>query len=232
VTRTRLHRARRAGTAGALIAVTAALTAACSPASSPEATAADRTVTAPSSTPAVSASTVPASPVVTPPDVAPGTPGTPRGKPAPPPPVEQSPAAADEVAGSFAAASFTYDTAIDVSPHDAQVRAAAYATPTYARTLRAPVPSTGDAQFTDLAAHHGFTTVALAPNADDGRPPDQLRSAARSVTVTPTGHGDNGWTQPLPPRVMYVLLTRDGPTSPWQVDQVSFGSVPTSGAGL
>ncbi|GAB2938861.1 hypothetical protein GCM10027047_39050 [Rhodococcus aerolatus] len=149
-----------------------------------------------------------------------GTPGTPRGEPSTLPVVTD----ADQVAAAFATATFTYDTAIDVSPHDAQVRSAVFADPTFSTVLTAPVPSTGDAEFTELAAHQGYTTVTLAPNTDDGRPADQLRSAARSFRVTPIGHGTDGWTQPLTSRVMYVFLVRSAEQLPWQVDKVSFTS--------
>jgi len=128
----------------------------------------------------------------------------------------------DGVAGAFAAATFTYDTALDRSPFDAQVRSAVYATPAFAAVLTQPLQQGGGAQWNTLAAHHGFTTVALTENHDDGRPPDQLGAAARAYTVTTTGHGDNGWTAPLDSQTMYVFLTRTGTATPWQVSRVSF----------
>jgi len=128
----------------------------------------------------------------------------------------------DGVAAAFAAATFTYDTALDRSPYDAQVRSAVYATPPFAAVLKQPLAQGGGAQWNTLVAHHGYTTVALTANHDDGRPPDQLGAAARAYTVATTGHGDNGWTAPLDSQTMYVFLTRTGTATPWQVSRVSF----------
>ncbi len=128
----------------------------------------------------------------------------------------------DGVASAFAAATFTYDTALDRSPYDAQVRSAVYATPAFAGVLTQPLAQGGGAQWNTLAAHHGYTTVALTANHDDGRPPDQLGSAARAYTVATTGHGDNAWSVPLDSQTMYVFLTRTGTATPWQVSRVSF----------
>ncbi len=130
----------------------------------------------------------------------------------------------DSVAQAFATVTFTFDTALDRSPFDAQARSATYATPTFAATLTRPLVQGGGQEWNTLVAHHGFTTVALAANNDDGRPPDELRAAARGYTVTVTGHGDAGWTQTVDTEAMYLYLTRTGGTSPWQVDRVSFGS--------
>jgi len=152
------------------------------------------------------------------PPVPAGSPGQPRGRGAAP--VDgQSP---DGVAGAFAAATFTYDTALDRSPFDAQVRSAVYATPAFAAVLKQPLQQGGGAEWNTLAAHHGYTTVALTENHDDGRPPDQLGSAARAYTVATTGHGDAGWSTPLDSQTMYVFLTRTGTATPWQVSRVSF----------
>jgi len=157
-------------------------------------------------------------PVPSNPPVPAGSPGQPRGRGAGP--VDgRSP---DGVASAFAAATFTYDTALDRSPFDAQVRSAVYATPAFAAVLKQPLQQGGGAQWNTLAAHHGFTTVALTENHDDGRPPDQLGAAARAYTVTTTGHGDAGWSAPLDSQTMYVFLTRTGTATPWQVSRVSF----------
>jgi len=157
-------------------------------------------------------------PVPSNPPIPAGTPGQPRGRGAAP--VDgQSP---DGVAAAFAAATFTYDTALDRSPFDAQVRSAVYVTPAFAAVLKQPLQQGGGAQWNTLAAHHGYTTVALTVNHDDGRPPDQLGAAARAYTVATTGHGDAGWSTPLDSQTMYVFLTRTGTTTPWQVSRVSF----------
>lgn len=162
---------------------------------------------------------------VTPPAVATGTGGRPRG--ASPAAVDRTDASA--VAAAFTVDTFTVDTATDRSRFDAQVRSARWATPAYAAALTAPVPSTGDAAFTELAGHRGFTTVALAPNTDDGRPIDELRAAARSFTVTPTGHGDDGVSVAWARRTIYVFLTRNAADAPWQVDRTQFGNTTAAG---
>lgn len=175
----------------------------------PGATVAPQPSVAVTGTPIPSAPTVPA-----------GQPGQPRG--AVPAPVSSGDP--DAVAAAFAGTTFAYDTAIDRSPFDAQVRSAVYATAQFATQLRRPLVQGGGAEWTALAVHHGYTTVALTPNVDDGRPPDQLRAAARSFTPAVTGHGDGGWVQLWDSQTMYVFLTRTGAQALWQVDRVSFGS--------
>ena len=218
-----LHR----GAVAALVA-TVALATACStgpgtPAASPAPGVSASTTAA---TASVTKTGPPSVPVfVTPPAVATGTGGRPRG--ASPAAVDRTDASA--VAGAFTVDTFTVDTATDRSRFDAQVRSARWATPAYAAALTAPVPSTGDAAFTELAGHRGFTTVALAPNTDDGRPIDELRAAARSFTVTPTGHGDDGASVAWARRTIYVFLTRDGSDTPWQVDRTQLGNTTAAG---
>ncbi len=219
---------RRLGTAGwwGAGAVAVAVGAGCggpAPAPAPATGASVSSPTSPSSAPSSVApsSAAPRStpgPVPSNPPIPAGSPGRPRGRGAAP--VDgQSP---DGVASAFAAATFTYDTALDRSPFDAQVRSAVYATPAFAAVLKQPLQQGGGAEWNTLAAHHGFTTVALTVNHDDGRPPDQLGAAARAYTVTTTGHGDNAWSAPLDSQTMYVFLTRTGTTTPWQVSRVSF----------
>ncbi len=125
---------------------------------------------------------------------------------------------------AFAVATFSYDTAIDVSPSDAQRRSAEFATPTYAAALRTPLAQGGGARFNELAAHHGYTTVALAENHDDGRPPDTSTTAVRSWTETSTGHGTDGWTGPMGSAVLFVTLTRPAAVGPWRVASVQIPS--------
>ena len=214
------------GALAALVA-TATLATACStgpgtPAASPAPSVSASTATATATTATGSAS----GPVfVTPPAVVTGTGGRPRG--AIPAAVDRTDASA--VAAAFTVDTFTVDTATDRSRFDAQVRSARWATPAYAAALTAPVPSTGDAALTELAVHRGFTTVALALNTDDGRPNDELRAAARSFTVTPTGHGDDGVSVAWARRTIYVFLTRHGSDAPWQVDRTQFGNTTAAG---
>jgi len=187
------------------------------PAQAPAASAAvASTASTPAAPPSVASSAL--APVPSNPPVPAGVAGQPRGQVGGA--VDgQSP---DAVAAAFAGTTFTYDTAIDRSPFDAQVRSAVYATPSFAAVLKQPLHQGGGAQWNTLAAHHGYSTVALAVNHDDGRPPDQLGAAARGYTITVTGHGENGWNTPLDSQTMYVFLARTGTATPWQVARVSF----------
>lgn len=124
---------------------------------------------------------------------------------------------ATAVGSAFAIASFAYDASMDTSPFDAQVRSAAFATPTYAASLRRPLANPGSAQFNDLSDHHGYTTVALSENHDDGRPPDTTTAAVRSWTANITGHAPDGWSAPMGSALLYVSLTRPSAGAVWQV---------------
>jgi hypothetical protein len=148
-----------------------------------------------------------------------GTPGRPRGITT----TAVDTTSADAVATAFVATTFSYDSATDVSEFDAQVRSAVHATPAFAAELTTPLARTGSTVFTTLASHQGFTTVALATNADDGQPADALRSAARSYRVTVTGQGTAGWSAKVDTATVYVMLVRAGASAPWQVTSVSFG---------
>jgi len=226
-----VRRLGNAGRWGAGAAVAVAVCAGCggpAPAPAPATGTSVSSPTSPSAAPfsAAPSSAAPGSvpprstapPVPSNPPIPAGNPGQPRGQ-AGGPVDGQAP---DGVAAAFAAATFTYDTALDRSPYDAQVRSAVYATPAFAAVLKQPLQQGGGAEWNTLAAHHGYTTVALAVNHDDGRPPDQLGAAARAYTITVTGHGEDGWTAPLDSQTMYVFLTRTGTTTPWQVARVSF----------
>ena len=169
--------------------------------------------------PTPSAAPTGTTPVATAPAMPTGTPGRPRGLPT----VAADTTSIDAVAKAFATTTFIYDSGLDRSEFDAQVRSATLATPAFAAELTTPLAQTGSATFTTLAAHQGFTTVTLAPNADDGQPPDELRSAARSYRVTITGQGTGGWSAPLDATTIYLRLARTGASTPWQVASVSFG---------
>jgi len=214
-----VRRRGNAGWWGAGAVAVAVCTGCGGPAPAPPAGTSVSSPTSPSAAPSSAAPRSTVVPVPSNPPVPAGSPGRPRGQAAGA--VDgQSP---DGVAAAFAAATFTYDTALDRSPFDAQVRSAVYATPAFAAVLKQPLQQGGGAQWNTLAAHHGYTTVALTANHDDGRPPDQLGSAARAYTVATTGHGDNaGWTASLDSQTMYVFLTRTGTATPWQVSRVSF----------
>jgi hypothetical protein len=121
------------------------------------------------------------------------------------------------VGEAFSTATFTYDSLIDTSPADGQRRSADFATPAFATALRQPLMQGGGAVWNEMAAHRGYTTVALAQDHDDGRPPDTATSAVRGWTVTATGHAADGWSAPMSSVVMFVSMTRPTPAGGWQV---------------
>jgi len=147
--------------------------------------------------------------------VPPGASGTPRG--AGPGINQVNGADASAVGEAFSTATFTYDSLIDTSPADGQRRSADFATPACATQLRQPLMQGGGAVWNEMAAHRGYTTVALTPDHDDGRPPDTATSAVRGWTVTATGHAADGWSAPMSSVVMFVSMTRPTPASGWQV---------------
>jgi hypothetical protein len=147
--------------------------------------------------------------------VHPGASGTPRG--AGPGINQVNGADASAVGEAFSTATFTYDSLIDTSPADGQRRSADFATPAFATALRQPLMQGGGALWNEMAAHRGYTTVALAPDHDDGRPPDTATSAIRGWTVTATGHAADGWSAPMSSVVLFVSMTRTTPASGWQV---------------
>lgn len=148
--------------------------------------------------------------------VAPGVPGVPRGISATP--VDDANPTA--VAEAFAAATFSYDTAMDRSPSDAQARSAPFATPSYGAQLRQPLAQGGGARWNDLEAHRGYTTVSVAGNRDDGRAPDTPGTAVRSFTVATTGHSPDTWSAPMGSVLLFLSLVRASAASPWQVQSV------------
>lgn len=150
--------------------------------------------------------------------VPPGGSGTPRG--AGPGINQVNGADASAVGEAFSTATFTYDSLIDTSPADGQRRSADFATPSFATQLRQPLMQGGGAVWNEMAAHRGYTTVALAPDHDDGRPPDTATSAVRGWTVTATGHAADGWSTPMSSVVMFVSMTRTTPASGWQVSSL------------
>jgi len=150
--------------------------------------------------------------------VPPGASGTPRG--AGPGINQVNGADASAVGEAFSTATFTYDSLIDTSPADGQRRSADFATPAFATQLRQPLMQGGGAVWNEMAAHCGYTTVALVKDHDDGRPPDTATSAVRGWTVTATGHAADGWSAPMSSVVMFVSMTRATPASGWQVSSL------------
>lgn len=127
---------------------------------------------------------------------------------------------ATAVAAAAITADWTWDTALDTSPADAQRRSQPWLTPQYAaQVAHAPTVAAPGAQWDTLAAHHGYTTAALARAFDDPTA-DTATSAWREFTVTVTEHGRDGWHGPVSTYVQYAHLTRPTAGAPWQVDQM------------
>jgi len=163
-----------------------------------------------------------AAPTAAPAPGAAGQTGVPRGAPPTVSTVNLTDATA--VGEAFVITSFSYDTAIDVSPANAQGRSIPFATPAYAAQLRAAGTLPGGDRWNTLADHHGYTTTTLAENHDQGRPPDTAAAAVRSWTVTTTGHSPDSWTAPMGTALVFVTMNRTDQTAPWQVSGVQIPS--------
>ena len=145
-----------------------------------------------------------------------GQPGTPKaGLPSH---VDQHDATA--LAAAAVTTDWTWDTDLDTSPADAQRRSAAWLTPEYAAQVQtqAPVSAPG-ADWTQLAAHHGYTTVKLARAYDDPSP-DTPTSAWREYRVTVSEHGRDGWTGPSTVYVQFAHLVRSDASAVWRVSEM------------
>jgi hypothetical protein len=130
---------------------------------------------------------------------------------------EQDP---DAVADAVAAAMHTYDTRLDLSPTDATRRARSLLSARMAAAVASPMPGGGGADWLDLAAHDGYTTVTVERVEEAGAPPDTATEAYRQRRVRVTMHGDDGWTQPARLSHVFITLTRASSSDPWRVDGV------------
>lgn len=111
------------------------------------------------------------------------------------------------------------DTRADVSQHDATLRAVPYATPKYARQIKAtPQRSAPGADWQAWAAHQAFLKVDLQAANEAGAPADTATDAYRTWAVTTTPHGRSGWKGQEEQSTAFVHLTRSG--KKWSVDAV------------
>jgi hypothetical protein len=124
----------------------------------------------------------------------------------------------DPVADAVAAAMYTYDTRLDLSPADATRRARSLLSARMAAAVASPMPGGGGAEWLDLAAHDGYTTVTVERVEEAGAPPDTMTEAYRQRRVRVTAHGDDGWTQPARIIHLFITLTRASSSDPWRVD--------------
>ncbi|CAI9411581.1 hypothetical protein [Aestuariimicrobium sp. T2.26MG-19.2B] len=145
-----------------------------------------------------------------------GTIGTARGMIHTTPPDTRD---ATQVARSFVATAWSYDTALDATPSDAGRRATSLATPDMAEALRtAGTRAQPGAWWTEMASHRGYTTTQLHEGGLGEGPSDSPTLAQRAITVTATPHGAGGWTgSPLPPVTLIVTCGRGSADQPWKV---------------
>jgi hypothetical protein len=127
----------------------------------------------------------------------------------------------DAVADAVAAAMHTYDTRLDLSPVDASRRARSLLSARMAAAVASAMPGGGGAEWLDLAAHDGYTTVTVERVEEAGAPPDTRTEAYRQRRVRVTAHGDDGWTRPARIVHLFITLTRASSSDPWRVDGVT-----------
>lgn len=125
---------------------------------------------------------------------------------------------ADEVARVFALTKLSPDTQIDVTPADADRRAAEWMTDEYAESQTKPRDSTGGADWIALAANEGYQSAELADTAamQDGlitTGPEDL-TAERPYIATIS---ENGYDMPKETFAVVVYLTRTQPGADWGV---------------
>ena len=130
---------------------------------------------------------------------------------------------ATTVAQNFVYLIDCWDTAIDNSPADAGRRAIPLVTADLGHGLAvAPKANVGVA-WTQLAAHHGWTTVVEQLGGLGPQPADTDTTGVRAVTATMTGHGTAGWTSSIgTPQTLLITLSRTRPGAAWTVDSYSY----------
>lgn len=143
-----------------------------------------------------------------------GQDGQPRGLDLDPAQVDQKDPIA--VANAFAATILTSDASIDLSPVDADRRAARWATDDYAATLTEPRPGSGGADWLELERDSGYLSAELSehPAVEAGLLDVDGLVTEVPILATVTAHDAD-----LPPRDTSVLVTliRTDTDQPWQV---------------
>jgi hypothetical protein len=174
--------------------------------------------TAPTATALNAPTAVP--PSWTPENVPTGKPGTPAG--GIPDPAAVDDADPDAVAVAALTGMFSMDTAIDLSPSDADRRAIPWLSEAFADGVRAGSPDGGGADWITLADHQGYTLVdQVLDVSEDGAPADSDQAAYRIYQVTYTPTGRDGWTGEQVTSSYYLTLTRADSTQPWRVDSLT-----------
>lgn len=178
------------------------------------------TPTGPSTT--SSAGTRTPSPWTPGPSVLIGKSGTPAGgAPAPPSAVNGRDSVA--VSRTVALIISTVDTAIDASGWDAQMRAAPYLAPDFLEIIRNNPPERGSGgEWLTWAEHQAYTTVEVKSADESGKPENTDTEAFHAWYVRTTAIGRDGWRGQPSDGIVYVGLTRTGPSADWKVSSLDF----------
>ncbi|WP_159007323.1 hypothetical protein [Streptomyces sp. NRRL S-813] len=119
---------------------------------------------------------------------------------------------------------WTFDTAIDRGPHDAEARAAkaGWLTDAYADQLRSRRPQLAPgAQWREWAGHRAYTTVVLEKTEDASKPADTGTEAWRQWAVTATATGRDHWVGEPVTITLFVQLTRTAANKAWRIAAVT-----------
>ncbi|UQX02513.1 hypothetical protein [Streptomyces sp. RerS4] len=149
-------------------------------------------------------------------------------KPVPSP----DPADPSAVARAWLMTAYSYDTAYDTGPQDANLRALGYLTDKQAEVERSYRPGAGSgAAWATWAEHKAWTTVEITADEDDQGPGDTPTSSFRTFLVDGKAHGRDGWTGTGPQLTAFVELTMTGPGT-WKVAgvMVTPAAIPPSAA--
>ncbi len=129
---------------------------------------------------------------------------------------------ATAVSLAWAETTYGYDTKYDTSPQDAVLRGVRWCTERKAAAERQYRPAGGPGnEWITWARHRAWTTVDVSSELEDDAPPDGERVAYRSLVVSGTAHGRDGWEGTGPRLNAYVKLVRAAVGKPWRVDDVT-----------
>lgn len=111
------------------------------------------------------------------------------------------------------------DAGADQSWHDAALRASAYLTPELVAIMSAGRPRVGAADAWETLAGHDARTTATATvlSPEAGQPADTLAEAYRTVAVTVSARGIDGWQAPPVVVTIHMRLNRATLVEPWKV---------------
>ncbi|TCI96370.1 hypothetical protein [Aeromicrobium sp. IC_218] len=151
--------------------------------------------------------------------IEPGGPGQPRGPLPDPKTVDETDAG--EVADAAAVAAFVVDTRTDHSPADGLRRAAPWLTTDYARAVAQPMPGDGGADWIELAAADGYTSVTVTPSdeVEGGKSTGSQVVLTRVATVQ--RHDAQGKQLSTEQLGVFITLTRTNTGAPWRVEAIT-----------